>query len=94
MWSEFESRDITVIVIAQEDKELESHGKFLARFGEDGPPFEIVADLNRERTIAYDRTTTYLIDRDGVVRQVFPMLIHHRAAWQAILHEADRLGVN
>ena len=94
MWSEFESRDIAVIAIAQEDKDLESHGKFLAPFGEDGPPFEIVADLNREQTIAYDRTTAYLIDKQGVVRQVFPMLIHHRATWKAILHEADRLSVN
>lgn len=93
MWGEFEARDIRAFAIAQEDKDLESHGRFLRPFGEGGPPFAIVADVNREQTVAYDRTTAYLIDREGVVRQVFPMLIHHRATWHAILHEADRLGI-
>ena len=81
---------LAVIAVAQEDKDLESHGKFLKNF-KTPPPFDIVADLDRQATARYDRTTAYLIDKQGVVRQVFPMLIHHRASWQAILHEVDRL---
>jgi alkyl hydroperoxide reductase subunit AhpC len=90
MYGEFKKRKTTVIAIAQEDKNLESHGKFLKSFKGD-IPFAIVADLNREKTPKYDRTTAYLIDRKGIVRQIFPMLIHERASWQAILHEIDKL---
>ncbi len=89
-YDEFEKRDTIVIAVAQEDKELESHGRILKKFKNE-PPFEIVADLNREKTSSYDRTTAYLIDKDGVVRQVFPMLIHARPSWQAILTEVDRM---
>ncbi len=53
----------------------------------------MVADLNHEHTPTYKQTTAYLIDRGGVVRQVFPMLIHHRPSWKAILNEIDRLGL-
>lgn len=91
MYDEFTKRDTVVIAIAQEDTDLESHGKFLKKFGSSGPPFDIVADLNRKRTKRYDRTTTYLIDKTGVVRQVFPMLIHARPSWKAILGEMDRI---
>ena len=90
MWSEFEKRDIHVIAIAQEDTDLESHGKFPQSF--DPPaPFDIVADLGREGTESYDRTTTYFIDKKGVVRQVFPTIIHARPSWKAVLSEVDRL---
>jgi peroxiredoxin len=90
MWNEFEERDIHVIAIAQEDTDLESHGRFPRGF--DGPvPFDIVADLKREATLGYDRTTAYLIDKRGIVRQVFPTIIHARPSWKAVLHEADRI---
>jgi len=56
------------------------------------PRFAIAADLGRKDTAAYDRITSYLIDKQGIVRQVFPMLIHHRASWKAILAEVDRLN--
>ncbi len=90
MSGEFEKRNAVVIAIAQEDKDLKSHAKILDGL-ETGGALEIVADLNREQTTAYERVTTYLIDKDGVVRQVFPMLIHHRATWQAVLNELDQL---
>jgi len=92
MWDEFEQRAVRVVAIAQEDTSLEQHGRFYKIFGDDRP-FHLAADLNREKTEPYDRTTTYVIDSAGVVRQVFPQLIHHRATWRAILNEMDRLGV-
>ena len=91
MYDEFTKRDTVVIAIAQEDTDLKSHGRFLKKFGSSGPPFDIVADLNREKTKRYERTTAYLIDKTGVVRQVFPMLIHSRPSWKAILGEVDRI---
>ena len=90
MYDEFQERDTTVIAVAQEDTDLKSHGKFLRHFGS-SPPFDIVADLGRKKTKRYHRTTAYLIDKTGTVRQVFPMLIHSRAPWQAILNEIDRI---
>lgn len=80
-----------VVAVSQEDKELTSFARFLNHFGASGPWFEIVADLNRDHTKQYDRTTTYLIDKQGKVRQIFPMLIHYRASWDAVLHEMDRI---
>ena len=90
MYGEFTRRDTVVIAVAQEDTALKAHAKFLKNFGS-GPPFDIVADLNRKQTTAYDRTTAYLIDKQGIVRQIFPMLIHSRPSWRAILSEVDRL---
>lgn len=93
LYDEFEKRDTVVIAVAQEDKDLKSHGQILSHF-KPKPRFEIVADLNREKTGQYKRTTAYLIDKQGVVRQVFPMLIHSRPSWYAILSEIDRLELN
>ncbi len=78
-----------VVAIAQEDESLEEHGRILKKLKE--PPFDVVADLDREITTTYDRTTAYLIDKEGVVRQVFPMLIHARPSWDAILGEIETL---
>jgi peroxiredoxin len=90
MYERFEALDIVVIAVAQEDKDLESHAKFRAHF-DPAPRFELVADLDRADTARYGRTTTYLIDKQGVVRQVFPQLIHYRADWTALLGEAERV---
>ena len=90
MYAGFEDADTVVIAVAQEDKDLESHGKFLQRF-ESLPPFEIVADLGRADTDQYKRTCTYFIDRQGVVRQIFPQTIHYRVDWSAILAEVQRM---
>lgn len=92
MWNEFEKRDTVVIAIAQEDKDLKSHGQFLSRFGSDRS-FDIVADIGRKLTKKYDRVTTYLIDKEGIVRQIFPAMIHMRPSWQAVLNEIDALGL-
>ncbi len=90
MYGEFEKHETVVIAIAQEDTDLKSHGNMLKKFGS-GQPFDLVADLNRKETTSYDRTTAYLIDKKGIVRQVFPMLIHTRPSWRAILNEVDRM---
>ncbi len=87
-----EERNTQVVAISQEDTDLEKHAQFLQ--GLEERRFEIVADLGRSATEAYDRTTAYLIDREGVVRQVFPMLIHTRPDWGAITAEIDRLGLD
>ena len=87
---EFKSRDTVVIAVAQEDKDIKSHAKIYSRF-KPAPWFDIVADIDREQTTAYKRTTSYLIDKKGMVRQVFPMLIHNRPSWRAILNEIDRI---
>ncbi len=93
MYAEFTKRDTVVIAIAQEDKDLKSHGKIYNRF-KPAPRFDIVADVDRAQTQAYKRTTAYLIDKNGIVRQIFPMMIHHRPSWRAILNEVDRISAN
>lgn len=90
MYDDVAARDTVVIAIAQEDTTLEDHGQLPQSFGRP-LPFDVVADLGREQTKAYDRTSAYLIDKNGIVRQVFPMLTHYRSNWQAILREVDRL---
>ena len=90
MYDEFEKRDTVVIAIAQEDKDRDSHEKILKNFKPDRP-FRIAPDFGRRKTKPYDRTTAYLIDKQGIVRQVFPMLIHSRPTWKAILAELDKL---
>lgn len=91
IYDEFDKRDTVVIAVAQEDKELKQHGQMAARI-KPKPRFDIVADLDRMDTTRYDRTTAYLIDKTGRVRQIFPMLIHARPSWQAVLSEIDRLA--
>ena len=91
VYDEFEKRDTVVIAVAQEDKDLKQHGQMAARI-KPKPRFDIVADLGRADTTPYDRTTAYLIDRTGRVRQIFPMLIHSRPSWRAVLSEIDRMA--
>ena len=50
-----------------------------------------MADLERAQTSGYDRVTAYLIDREGIVRQVFPMIIRSRPSWEALLEESRRI---
>jgi hypothetical protein len=76
--------------VAQEDETLEQHAALPRGLGE--LPFDVVADLNRAETQAWDRVTAYLIDRDGVVRQIFPMTLRQRPSWKAILREVDVLN--
>ncbi len=90
MYHEFEKRDTVVIAVAQEDKDMDSHRGILRNFKPDRG-FQIAPDIGRRKTRAYDRTTAYLIDKQGIVRQIFPMLIHSRPSWKAILAEVDKL---
>lgn len=89
MYDEAEARDIHVIVVAQEDKDLTSHARFHKAFKPE-PRFEILADLNREKSTGYKQTTTYFIE-DGVVRQIFPQSVRNRAEWKAVFSEVDRI---
>jgi peroxiredoxin len=91
VYDEFERRDTVVIAIAQEDTDLDKHAQMAAKI-KPKPRFEIVADLNRAKTGAYDRITAYLIDKNGRVRQIFPMLVRTRPSWEAVLNEIDRIG--
>ena len=77
--------------MSQEDESLEKAAAFLTGF-EPEPVFPIAADFGRERTTMLDRTTAYWIDEQGVVQQVFPMLIHSRPSLDAILGEIGRLS--
>lgn len=90
MYDQFEAKNTAVIAIAQEDQDLESHAKFMAEQRKE-LRFRIVADLNRAKTTMLDHTTTYLIDRDGVVRQIFPATVTLRPDWRAVLNELERL---
>ena len=83
--------DSAALAISQEDADLESAAAFLDKFAE-APGFPVLADLGGERTTkAYDRATTYFIDEQGIVRQIFPMMIRKRAGWPAILAEIESL---
>lgn len=90
LYADFEALGVSAVAVSQEDKDLASAQRFL-RGWDPPPPFPIVADFERRVTTAYDRTTAYLIDADGVVRQVFPMLIHMRATGRALVREAQAL---
>jgi hypothetical protein len=78
------------VAVAQEDETLEDFAGMPRALG--NPPFDVVADLKGEKTARWDRITTYLIDRDGIVRQVFPTMIRQRPSWKAILREVDVLN--
>ncbi len=67
-----------------------THGKILEKFPED-LPFQLVADVDQEQTKSYDRTTTYLIDKEGVVREIFPAMIHMRPTWHSVLNRLDEI---
>ncbi len=89
-WDQFASQDVFAIAVAQEDEDLESHGRFYKPFGDDRP-FEIVADLEGKTLGSYERTATYLIDEKGVVREVFPALIHMRPSWFAVRNRLQEI---
>ena len=91
VYDEFTQRDTVVIAVAQEDTGMKSHRKMYDSF-ESPPPFHIVGDFNHKKTKLYKRTTAYLIDKEGIVRQIFPMKIHQRPSWKAILREVDALN--
>ena len=88
MYERFEALDTVVVAVSQEDEDLSLAAR-MAQTVE--APFDIAFDLQRKKSFAYDRTTAYLIDKRGIVRQVFPTLAYSRPSWEAILSEADRI---
>ena len=89
MWDEFESRGVEVIAIAKETAKLAELNETAERFPE--RPFTLVGAVDGKGVERYARTTGYLLDTDGTVRQVFPMETYNRPRWWAVLHEIDRL---
>jgi peroxiredoxin len=83
-YDEFQKLDAAVVAVAQEDKDLATHAKFLKHF-DPAPRFKLTADLEGKTKGRYHQTTTYLIDKTGHVREIFPMMVHHRASWESIL---------
>lgn len=91
LYDDLEAMDTIVIAVSQEDETLVDHARMADLALDSAPRFVLVADLSRERALEYDRTTAYLIDKKGKVRQIFPMIIHARPSWEIILKEVDRL---
>lgn len=90
MLDRFAARGVRVVAVSNEETSLGQHEKLLEHF--DTPPeFELLADLRRQATARYERTTAYLADERGIVRQVFPMEIYDRPDWTPFLREIDRL---
>ena len=80
------------VAVAQEDKDLVSHAKFLNHF-KSAPKFKLVADLKGQTKDRYHQTSSYLIDKSGHVREIFPMMVHHRASWGPVLERLKALAV-
>ena len=87
---EFRQRRVQVVAVSTEETTMRAHRGVLAQL-EGEPSFPILADLQRAKTAAYERTSAYFIDRRGRIRQIFPMEIYARPPWWAILNEIDRL---
>ena len=91
MLAEWAARGIGVVAVSQEDPDLERARTFVGTFAE-APAFPLLADVNRVQTGALDRTSATLIDGDGVIRQLFPMMAHMRASAACLLREVDEPG--
>ena len=78
------------VAVALEEERLEDTGKIVSALEED-LRFPLLADPDRSRTEAFQPTTVYLLDAEGVVRQVFPMLTYARGSWDAVLREGRRV---
>lgn len=90
MYGEFEKRDTVVLAIANEEQTLAANVKIRDHLGGD-PHFLNAVDLGFSSRDRFERTTSYLVDKEGVVRQVFPMEVYQRAPWWALLKEVDKL---
>lgn len=90
MYDELEQRDTVVVALSQEDVEFGKAAEMASRF-QPKPRFEMVHDLERKESLAFDRTTAYMIDKEGVVREIFPMIIHSRPSWQIVVKELDKM---
>jgi hypothetical protein len=89
IWGEFEERGVQVLAIAKETGDLSELEKTAARFPD--RPFVLLGAVEGRGVERYARTTGYLLDSDGIVKQVFPMETYNRPRWWAVLHEIDRI---
>ena len=89
-YDDIEARGLSVIGLALEEKNAADTKRFVPSMGGD-TPFPLLSDVGREKTQGYEQTTAYLIDAEGIVRQVFPMQTYARGSLQAILREAERV---
>jgi hypothetical protein len=77
-------------MIGQEDESLDMLWKLMDAL-EGEVPFELATDLRGEQTPRYDRVTTYLLDGDGRVLEIFPAHRRMWMPWDAVLHRIDEL---
>jgi peroxiredoxin len=90
-YSEFEDRGVEVVVVNQEDAGEESRMNMLEALGGD-PPFVLASDVDRQSTPRFERVTTYILDPEGRVVEIFPA--HRRVwmPWDAVLNRLDELA--
>ena len=84
-------RGLTAVAISQEDKDLRTAGRFRMHFGEDGPPFELLIDVDGKATPMLHHVSTYYVGEQGIVREIFPGIITTRPSWEAVLARIDEL---
>lgn len=84
----FADQDVSILALSQEDDDLDKARRMHRSLGGGELPLTLAFDLERRETQAFDRTTAYLVDREGVVQQVFPMIIHSRPSGVVLLKEA------
>ena len=77
-----------MLALDQEDESLDETLSLVERLGE--IPFELATDLGRARTERYERVTTYLLDREGRVLEIFPTHPEVWMPWDAVLERIER----
>ena len=77
-------------MVGQEDENMDMFWTLLDAL-EGNVPFEIATDLRREETPRYNRLTTYLLDADGRVLEIFPAHRRMWMPWDAVLQRIDEL---
>jgi len=82
--SRFESMDIAIVAVSQEEVDLSKAPEMAAKTGAE---FPVVHDLKHELAPQFDRTNAYFIDAQGVVRQIFPMSSYMRPSMSLVFQE-------
>lgn len=96
VWERYQTAGIAVVGVSSDDSE--SHQKFAQKHA---LPFTLLADTDHELAQAfgvpaskgYFARVSFLIDKDGVIREVYPDVdpgIHA----QDVLKDVERLGLN
>lgn len=86
-YHEFDALGARVLALDQEDESLEGTLQLVDRLGE--IPFDLVTDVGRKATPRYDRVTTYLLDREGRVLEIFPSHPQVWMPWDAVLQRIE-----